>query len=112
MGQADQRRTYLDIVELSVATGLSISTINRLKKQGKIPCYQPGGPRTRVLFPADAIEGRSCIQSSIDVAPPSAEPGDADVPGTDLSRRAPLLSCSSDSSRLPGPLPRWRRHAH
>ena len=49
-------RRYLSIEELSASTTLSISTLRRLYKQGLIVGYQPGGPRTRIVFPPDAIE--------------------------------------------------------
>lgn len=47
---------YLSITELSAKSGLSVATLNRLKKAGQIPFFQPGGHRKRVLFPADALE--------------------------------------------------------
>jgi excisionase family DNA binding protein len=49
-------RRYLTISELSDATGISISTLRRLLRKGTLPFYQPGGPRTRIVFPIDAIE--------------------------------------------------------
>jgi excisionase family DNA binding protein len=49
-------RCYLTIAELAATTGMSVSTLGRLKKRGLLPFFQPGGPRSRVLFPADAVE--------------------------------------------------------
>ena len=47
---------YLNVSELRAKTGLSISTIRRRMSDGTLRYLQPGGPRTRVLFPLDAIE--------------------------------------------------------
>jgi excisionase family DNA binding protein len=49
-------RAYLSVRELAQLSGLSELTIRRLLRAGKIPCFQPGGPRCRVLVPADALE--------------------------------------------------------
>jgi excisionase family DNA binding protein len=49
-------RGYLGIEELAAYTGLSVSTLRRLWRRGRITGFQPGGPRTRVVFPPDAIE--------------------------------------------------------
>jgi hypothetical protein len=51
-----QARRYLTIAELSETTGISISTLQRPRRKGLLPSYQPGGARTRIVFPADAIE--------------------------------------------------------
>jgi hypothetical protein len=56
MEPASEHRAYLDIDELSARTGMSLATINRLKRVGKIVFYQPAGKGGRVLFPPDAIE--------------------------------------------------------
>lgn len=46
----------LTLKELSDHSKLSPATIHRLKRQGKIPFFQPAGPRGKLLFPADAVE--------------------------------------------------------
>jgi len=46
----------LTIQKLSEKCRLSISTIHRLKRQGKIPCFQPAGKGGRLLFPPDVVE--------------------------------------------------------
>jgi excisionase family DNA binding protein len=46
----------LTVQELSARSRLSPSTIHRLKREGKIPFFQPAGKGGRLLFPADAIE--------------------------------------------------------
>lgn len=112
MSYAEEQRNYIDIVELAARTGLSISTINRLKKRGKIPFYQPGGRRARVLFPPNAIEGTVSSQTSPDATLPHSEPGDVELNHEDSPESDVLLSPSSESSRLRGPMPRWRRNAN
>ncbi len=47
---------YLTIQELATRTTLSVSTLRRLIKKGKLIGHQPGGPRTRMVFRPDAIE--------------------------------------------------------
>jgi excisionase family DNA binding protein len=47
---------YLTIHELAASTTLSVSTLRRLLKKGKLVGHQPGGPRTRIVFRPDAIE--------------------------------------------------------
>src|SRR5213078_4633777 len=47
---------YLTYDELSKITGISLSTLRRRVKDGSIPCIQPGGPRTRVVFPLDVLD--------------------------------------------------------
>jgi hypothetical protein len=49
-------RPYLTVEELSALTTLSVSTLRRLYKRGLIVGFQPGGPRTRIVFPSDALE--------------------------------------------------------
>ena len=49
-------RAYMDLYQLAAHTGFSVSTINRLRRKGKIPYHQPGGPGTKIVFPHDAIE--------------------------------------------------------
>ena len=111
MSHAEEQRNYVDIVELAARTGFSISTINRLKKRGKIPFYQPGGKRSRVLFPSDAIETAADSQTPAITPTPVVRQDTLNLcqPGT--SEGPIVLSPSSDTSRLPGPMPRWRRHA-
>src|SRR5687768_6450886 len=44
------------IHELSRHSRLSVSTLHRLKKAGRLTYFQPAGKGGRLLFPADAIE--------------------------------------------------------
>lgn len=107
MSHSQVQRNYIDIADLAARTGLSISTINRLKSRGKIPYYQPGGKRARVLFPLDAIEA---IASSAvpQVALPSAIAASEAKAGQAMaSEDAPR---SSSETRLSGPSPRWQKY--
>ena len=47
-----ESRLYLTVDELSARTGLSLSSLHRLKKQGRIPFFQPAGKGGRLLFPS------------------------------------------------------------
>lgn len=85
----DPHQTYLDVRALSARTGLSVSTIHRLKKEKKIPYFQPGGPRGRILFPEDAIE-LGCH---------------ANVDG-----QKTISENSAEKSRLSGPRPAWMQN--
>ena len=64
-----ESRTYLDVVKLSIVTGLSQSTIHRLKRAGEIPFFQPAGKGGRLLFPLDAIERTGASHSSEPTTP-------------------------------------------
>ena len=46
----------LTLKEFSDLSKLSPATIHRLKRLGKIPFFQPSGPRGKLFFPADAVE--------------------------------------------------------
>jgi len=77
----------VNIDELHRHTGLSLSTIRRLRKAGKIPSYQPGGKGSRVTFPLNAIELASQASDSLS-SPAAAPPSEA-------------------PQRLAGPTPKW-----
>lgn len=86
-GSNDGSCSLLLTVQLSVKSRLSVATIHRLKRQGKIPFYQPAGKRGRLLFPPDAIERADQATSS---SATKDSPGDAGNP-----------------SHLSGPRPAW-----
>jgi excisionase family DNA binding protein len=62
---------YLTTVELSELTGISVSTIQRLCRKGQLPFYQPGGPRTRIVFPPDAFEQATQANQKATGLPPN-----------------------------------------
>jgi predicted DNA-binding transcriptional regulator AlpA len=84
MNESTGKKPYLDIAELTARAGLSRATVWRLKRDGKIPFFQPSGKGGRVMFPEDAIE---CAFS--------CESPDAVIPD------------SVTSEKLPGPQPSW-----
>lgn len=80
MVSAEDRR-FLSAKELSAQTGLSRSTIFRLKDQGKLPYHQPAGKNGRLLFPPDAIEQACRANQPADVRHPLNEPAEKRLPG-------------------------------
>jgi predicted DNA-binding transcriptional regulator AlpA len=84
MADSPDKKSNIDIDELIALSGMSRATVWRLKRDGKIPFFQPAGKGGRVTFPEDAIER---VLSGDTVG--SAE-GNGDLP-----------------ERLPGPKPSW-----
>ncbi len=86
MDAAENGPRLLTIQELAMRSPLSLPTLRRLVRGGKIPYFQPGGKGSRLLFPPDAIERAfgACYDVSQDSTPT------ADAP-----------------KRLAGPVPAW-----
>jgi hypothetical protein len=82
--------------EFSDPSGLSIASVRRYMRDGKLPFVQPGGPRGRVLIPTDAL-ARLAAHDRGDTSPPTPDTSPAG------ERR------SDGSSRRPGLGPAWRR---
>ncbi len=93
------KRDYLTAEQLAAATGVSTSTIWRLKLAGKIPYYQPGGDDHFVRFPPDAIEQRTDGQGN-----PHAVRSTNEREGEALAFQA-----SAAGTRLPGRMPAWMK---
>ncbi len=93
------RPSFYSPEEFAAQTGLSIATVRRYIDKGKLPSVQPGGPRSRILIPADALDQlarRAVVESSPAAAlEPVPDPGSRSTP-----------------TRRPGPTPRWRRQAN
>jgi predicted DNA-binding transcriptional regulator AlpA len=87
MANSSDKNFYLDISELVARTGLSEATIWRLKPDGKIPFFQPGGKGTRVKFPDNAIEQ---LERSGTATPMNSNTAE-----------------NTSSERLPVPPPKW-----
>jgi excisionase family DNA binding protein len=89
-------RRYLSPEEFGDRSGLSLATVHRYLKKGKLPFHQPGGRRTRILIPIDALESvsRSASQADRTTAPAAAQEASPAA-----ERPVPL----------PGPRPRWTR---
>jgi len=48
-------KRFVSKKELCAVTGLSPASVERYRRAGKIPYWQPGGPGARVLYLLDAI---------------------------------------------------------
>jgi len=82
---AGDQQQLLTIEDLSRRSRLSVSTLRRLARAGKIPFFQPSGKGGRLLFPEDAIE-RAVVGSLPSTPTPNGEP-----------------------QKLAGPRPAWMR---
>lgn len=91
-------KRYLKLNELVQVSGLSEATIRRRVKDGGLPFHQPGGPRTILLFPVDAIERANSLAHGADGA------DQADL----VSTNSPSTPSGNQFSRR-GPRPRWKR---
>jgi hypothetical protein len=78
----------LTIDELSRHSRLSITTLHRLKKAGRLPYFQPAGKGGRLLFPVDAIERANNAAGELAGECQNSDRGD---------------------QRLSGPRPAWMR---
>jgi hypothetical protein len=78
-----------------VLTSMSASTIERLRRKGRIESLQPGGKGTRVLYPLDQLDRlrRTATASQ----PPSSEAG---IASSDAVASKPRS----------GPKPKWKRN--
>ena len=84
---------FLSPAEFAQLTGLSMATVRRYLRDGRVPKIQPGGARCRVLIPRAALELHLC---------PSTE--------SDESIGLPAAEIRDDSNRdkrRHGPAPRW-----
>jgi hypothetical protein len=91
----DQSRRYLSPQEFSHLSGLSLATVHRYLRSGKLPYRQPGGRRGRILILADALE-----------AAPGADVGPDATTAVTVEPQSP-----APVARLSGPHPRWVRQA-
>lgn len=94
-GHPHESRAYLSPAEFAAETGLSISTIGRYLKSGRLPKAQPGGPGCRVMIPRVALEPLIA-----DAQSPSS------VQDTTVDAKPPCAPEKSPSA-LSGPQPRW-----
>jgi hypothetical protein len=87
--------THLSPKQFSQHSGLSIATVHRYLKAGRLPYVQPAGPRGRILIQSDAL---ARLSNSSD--PGSAQP------------HSPTHSSSGvvevNAVRRSGPVPRWK----
>jgi hypothetical protein len=95
---ASSTRLYLSPREFAAHSGLSLATVHRYLKSGKLPAVQPGGFRARILIPL-----RSLGERSPELPAPYVATADC-VSDSDAVK-------SDDTTRIPGPPPRWKRMA-
>jgi len=88
-------REYLSPHEFVARSGLSLPTVRRYLRDGRLPSIQPGGRRCRVLIPRSALESYSAAKSAA---------------RTSDTNRAPIVATPSESRHktLPGPRAKWR----
>src|SRR5262249_21980564 len=60
-------REFYTPQEYADRTGLHIRTVRKMIADGRIPTFQPGGPRSRVLIPVSSVTTESC---AVDVGRP------------------------------------------
>jgi hypothetical protein len=92
---AVQPRRFVSPLEFSQLSGLSLATVHRYLKKGKLPSVQPSGRRGRILIPADALE--RCGNTTLEAAHPEQTTLPTAKPG------------AAPSPRPSGPRPRWTR---
>jgi len=84
-------RNHCSPQEFSERSGLSLATVHRYLRSGKLPFVQLGGRRHRVLIPCDALD--LLLKPSVNEKP--AEPT--------FNKR------SDNPPPMSGPQPRWLR---
>ena len=88
---------YASPDEFAGLTGLSMATVRRYLRDGRLPKVQPGGKRCRVMIPRDALE---------EFLPSSYASGEStDVPMADNT--AVSSPPTTSTPRDHGPVPRW-----
>lgn len=88
---------YLSVEEFSVASSLSVSTVRRRIKDGTLLAFQPGGRKSRLLIPRDALVRPAEASSQL---PASKEPA-----------QTPHIAPPATSPSLAGPPPGWMRRS-
>src|SRR5205807_717631 len=86
-----QGQRFLSPEEFGRVSGLSLATVHRYIKSGKLPYLQPAGRRGRILIPADDLT--------------LALPLSAVSPN-------PTATAALPTPRPAGPAPRWTRKAY
>src|SRR5262245_5075038 len=94
-----QARRYLSPQEFSTLSGLSLSTVHRYLRRGRLPYQQPAGRRGRILIPATVLE---------QIADDPSSAGSAQAPVAPLAGTA---NSPRTSARPSGPRPKWIRLA-
>jgi excisionase family DNA binding protein len=72
MPEPTEPERFVTIEELSALLGVSTPTLHRWIQKGALPVFQPGGPRTRLLFRVSDLKQRFRPQM---VEPPNNDGG-------------------------------------
>ena len=91
MATPSQSTYYLDIDELSSRSSLSVTTLRRYVRNGRIKAIQPGGPGAKLLFLPDALERTVRSDKTLD--------------------QSNTTPSSSQPETLPGRRPGWKNRA-
>ena len=91
-------RQFLSPEEFSRLCGLSLATIRRYVSTGKLPFRQPGGPRSRILIPVNALAMILAEEPNLSSA-------------TDTQTETPSLQTATEPEQLSGRRPRWKVQA-
>ena len=89
-------RRFFSIAEFAELSGLSISTVRRRLRDGSLPIVQPGGPRTRVLVPADVL--KAPVKARANMGPMDEKSTSIDATESAPRHQKPII---------PGPRPKW-----
>jgi hypothetical protein len=97
---AAQGQRYLSPQAFSGLSGLSLATVHRYLRSGRLPYRQPAGRRGRIVIPADALEllPGTTLPHGLTQAPVP--------PPTTATTQPPVTP-----ARPPGPRPKWTRLA-
>lgn len=90
----NQAPRYVTSGELISRTKISLSTLHRYVKQGRLPYFQPGGKGAKLLFPPNAVEIAATAMGG--------------AAHRDAPTSAEATSTSAALTKLPGPRPRWQ----
>jgi hypothetical protein len=90
-------RKFISPTVYSALTGLSMATVRRRLSTKQIPSLQPGGRRSRVLIPLDALQASAEEAGSVQAAKGSSGPLTTGEPKSAIEQQI----------HLPGPRPRW-----
>ncbi|MBA4020180.1 MAG: hypothetical protein C0483_23715 [Pirellula sp.] len=88
---------YLSREQFAALAGISQATLGRYLAAGRVPFFQPGGPRHRMTIPRSALETLTVpAKSRASVAKPQSVDGDKPA--------------NSSRTARPGPKPKWLRN--
>ena len=100
MSSVDPSAEFLSPEQFAQHSGYSLTTVHRYLKRGLLPKIQPGGPRSKVLIPRNALDS---LSSGLGTATAGSDQAAAKV--------SPPVAAATEalSSRLSGPRPAWMK---